>query len=87
MEKTAEKLISWTCSECDALLGYSSKENDTEMRIKYKDLYIKVRGIIVVKCRKCGKDNTIKEEQFEYYLAHKKEIDDAIAVKKQNPQK
>ncbi len=49
----------WKCLACGKILGYT--DNDKQiLRIKYKDLYIYVKGGEVTEiCRYCGKLNHV----------------------------
>jgi RNase P subunit RPR2 len=56
--KTLEK---WQCLACHSTLGYV--ENKTTVRIKRKDLYIRINGgDVEVICYKCGKTNCLHDE-------------------------
>lgn len=49
----------WKCSACYGVLGYTDSNKEI-LRIKYRDLYIYVRGGEVTEiCRHCGKTNTV----------------------------
>ncbi len=50
---------SWKCAACFAILGYTDAGREM-LRIKYKDLYVYIRGGEVTQiCRSCGKANTV----------------------------
>ena len=46
------------CMDCNNLLAYISEEESC-IRIKYKDLFVKCFGKVEIICRRCGKLNTI----------------------------
>ncbi len=49
----------WKCSACYKVLGYTDPDREV-LRIKYKDLYIYVKGGEVTElCRFCGKANVV----------------------------
>jgi len=63
----------WLCPGCNALLGYLG-QGGGEIRIKYKDLYVLVEGGRVTRlCRKCGRLNTIEDEDYEDFIRNKHE--------------
>lgn len=53
----------WRCIDCKTLLGIIP-ENKDYIRIKYKDLYIRVNGEVEIICRKCGKENKMILNKF-----------------------
>jgi RNase P subunit RPR2 len=60
-EKKKEKILctAWKCPDCKSILGYTNAQKD-QIRIKYKDLYVFVRGgQTTVICRSCGRQNTV----------------------------
>jgi hypothetical protein len=51
--------VPWQCANCGALLGFVSSDQE-ELRIKYKDLFVTVRGgDVTVICRRCARPNTL----------------------------
>ena len=51
----------WRCTQCGQPLGILS-EDQTELQIKYKDLFLYVKGGMVrTICRKCGTENRIDD--------------------------
>ena len=59
------KLKEWRCKECNTLLGIVG--NDTEyVRIKYKDLFIKVNGKVEIICRRCGAENEMVTRKLRF---------------------
>lgn len=58
----------WVCPGCKAILGFTGM-GGREIRIKYKDLYVMVEGGKVSRpCRKCGRMNTIMDDDYIEYL-------------------
>ena len=54
--------IAWKCQSCTSILGFLDKEK-AELRIKYKDLFVYVKGGEVrIICRSCGQQNTLSEK-------------------------
>lgn len=63
----------WLCENesCRALLGFID-EKLNQVRIKYKDLYVSVEGgRIVIKCRRCARDNELTDQDYLLYLNEK----------------
>jgi hypothetical protein len=56
----------WACQNCGARLGIYNNERD-ELRVRYKDFvaYVTpgVGGKTMVPCRRCGEQNTLKDER------------------------
>ena len=54
-EQLKMKAVEWTCDVCGFLLGYLNPQK-TELRIKYKDLFVYIGEPLWVRtiCRKCG---------------------------------
>ena len=56
----------WACQNCGARLGIYNKERE-ELRVRYKDFvaYVTpgVGGKTMVPCRRCGEQNTLKDER------------------------
>ena len=60
----------WLCQNetCKALLGYVD-EDMSQVRIKYKDLYVTVEGgRIVLICRHCAKVNELTDRDYLNYI-------------------
>ncbi len=56
--ETLNIACAWKCTACCKILGYTDPNKEI-LRIKYKDLYIYVKGGEVTEiCRYCGKANT-----------------------------
>lgn len=52
----------WKCKSCKAVLGCLD-ETKEDLRIKYKDLFVYVRGgQVTVPCRSCGQINTVASD-------------------------
>ena len=52
----------WTCKSCKSILGFLDANKET-LRIKYKDLFIYIKGgSVQIICRSCGQMNELKEE-------------------------
>jgi len=63
----------WLCENesCRALLGFID-ETLNQVRIKYKDLYVSVEGgRVVIKCRRCARDNELTDQDYLLYLNEK----------------
>ncbi len=57
--ETLNIACAWKCSACCKVLGYTDPNKEV-LRIKYKDLYIYVKGGEVTEiCRYCGKANVV----------------------------
>jgi len=51
----------WLCKSCKAILAHVDKNRET-MRIKYKDLYVYVKGgDVTIICRGCGTQNVASQ--------------------------
>ena len=50
----------WKCENCSFLLGILSRDG-SELRIKWRDLYVVVKEAewVKVTCRRCSRENTI----------------------------
>ncbi len=60
----------WLCQNetCKALLGYVD-EASSQVRIKYKDLYVTVEGgRITLICRHCAKVNELLDQDYLNYI-------------------
>lgn len=55
----------WRCKDCSALLGIIA-DNNEYVRIKYKDLFIRVNGEIKIICRKCGAENEMVTRKLRF---------------------
>ena len=53
--------VPFGCSACHSLLGYVDKATKTKIRVKYRDLYIRVTDakVIEITCRSCGELNQL----------------------------
>ncbi len=72
----------WLCENesCRALLGFID-ETLNQVRIKYKDLYVSVEGgRVVIKCRRCARDNELTDKDYLLYL--QRNYEEAQAAKK-----
>ncbi len=57
--ETLDLADAWKCLACNKVLGYTDSDKQI-LRIKYKDLYIYVKGGEVTEiCRYCGKANHV----------------------------
>jgi uncharacterized Zn finger protein len=55
----------WRCSSCGFILGKSDQDQE-EIRLKYHDFFIKVKGgEVTVICTSCGQTNTLKPTKKE----------------------
>jgi len=53
--------LKWQCESCKALLGFMDAERQ-QVRIKFKDLYVRVSGgTVEVVCRRCGLLNKLTQ--------------------------
>lgn len=60
--------IEWRCKNCGFLLGLADPEGK-ELRIKYKDLYIRFEGgRVTMICRRCSTFNTLTDSRYEKYV-------------------
>lgn len=60
----------WLCQNetCKGLLGYVD-EDMSQVRIKYKDLYVTVEGgRIVIICRHCARVNELTDQDYLNYI-------------------
>lgn len=53
--------IAFGCSACHSLLGFVDKDTKSKIRIKYRDLYIRITDaeLIEMTCRSCGEINKL----------------------------
>ncbi len=59
------KDIPFLCVKCDSLLAFVDKETRSEVRVKYRDLYL---GAVDpdefwILCRSCGHRNSLQKEK------------------------
>ena len=61
-----QKDFPWLCSNCGFLLGILSQDL-TELRIKWRDLFITIGEAKYVKvlCRRCSKENFLTESNID----------------------
>lgn len=54
--------IPFGCAACKSLLGYVDRDTRTKIRVKYRDLYIRVTDakLIEITCRSCGELNSLE---------------------------
>lgn len=54
--------IPFGCSACHSLLGFVDKDTRTKIRVKYRDLYIRVTdaSLVEITCRSCGELNELR---------------------------
>lgn len=55
-----DRTRTWFCVECALVLGYTN-EDRTELRIKYRDLFLEILRpeSVSTACRRCGKWNIV----------------------------
>lgn len=72
----------WLCEACEFVLGYVSPDK-REVRMKAKDFFLTVEGgKITHPCRRCGKVNTIAEEEFLIWKSEQNSFKEFIANRK-----
>jgi len=56
--------IPFKCTKCDSLLAFVDRETKSQIRVKYKDLYVFVQDpkSFSILCRSCGNLATITEQ-------------------------
>lgn len=60
--------IDWRCSNCGNVLGRLDPKM-TQLRIKYKDLYITFEGgKVTCLCRRCAAVNTLTDPHYQDFL-------------------
>ncbi len=54
--------VPFGCSACHSLLGYVDKGTRSKIRVKYRDLYIRVTDakLVEITCRSCGELNQLE---------------------------
>jgi len=53
--------IPFGCRACRSLLGFVDKQTRSRIRVKYRDLYIRVTNaeLVEITCRSCGEINEL----------------------------
>ena len=54
--------IDFGCSACHSLLGYVDKDTRSKIRIKYRDMYVRIADakLVEITCRYCGEINALR---------------------------
>jgi RNase P subunit RPR2 len=54
--------IAFGCTACKSLLGFVDKDTRSKIRIKYRDLYIRITDarLLEITCRSCGEINHLE---------------------------
>lgn len=57
--------VPFLCAKCGSLLAFVDEESRSEVRVKYRDLYLGAvnASVFWILCRSCGLNNSLRSEE------------------------